>query len=88
MRAFTAEYMRGHLDELAVAPGVFGVPPQGHEQATAISVQGMMVLPSRYVPILLNRGRGSTPFEVWNTLLPLIVDDNIEGECRPLIDWL
>jgi hypothetical protein len=87
VRAFSAEYMRTHLNELEVAPGVFSIPPPGHEDSSMVTVRGMMILPSKYVPFLI-QGRGYTPSEVWNLLPPLLIDDDCAEDCLPLLDWL
>jgi hypothetical protein len=44
-----------------------------------------MILPSKYIPLLI-QGRGYSPLEVWNLLPPLLTDNNWEEDCRPLLD--
>jgi hypothetical protein len=87
IQAYTSEYMRANLDNLDAATGIFGIPPQGHAESSTITVRGIMVLPARYAPLLLN-SRGYTPREVWELLLPLLEDDNLVEDCQPLVDWL
>jgi hypothetical protein len=87
VRAYTADYMRENIDALDDNHGLFEIPPQGHPEASMVTIRGMMILPSRYVALFL-RGRGYTPKEMWNLLLPLLVDDNLQEECLPLIEWL
>jgi hypothetical protein len=38
VHAFTADYMRAHIDELEAAPGVFGIPPPGHEDSSMVAI--------------------------------------------------
>jgi hypothetical protein len=68
-------------------PGVFGPPPQNQADTTLVSVRGIVFLPLRYAPLLL-QGRGYTPQEVWELLVPLLYDDNLAEDCQPIIDWL
>jgi hypothetical protein len=79
--------MRENLQELDAAPGIFGIPPPNQADVSVVSARGIMILPAQYVPLLL-KGRGYTVREIWELLLPLLVDDNQEDDCRPLIDWL
>ncbi len=87
VRAYTAIYMRDNLADLDDTPRLFGVPPPDHVDSNIVTVQGIMILPAPYVPLLI-QGRGYTPQEVWNLLLPLLVDANHEEDCHPLIDLL
>jgi hypothetical protein len=47
----------------------------------------MVPLPARYAALFL-RGRGYAPREVWDLLIPLLIEDNLEADCAPLIEWL
>jgi hypothetical protein len=87
IRAFTEEYMRRHLEELHDPYGLFPSPPVDHAEATQVSVRGLIYLPLRYAPLLL-QGKGYPPREVWELLVPLLFDNNLQDDCRPLIDWL
>jgi hypothetical protein len=53
IRAYTAPYMQEHIDEVNDNPGLFDIPPPGHAEASVLSTRGLMVLPSRYVALLL-----------------------------------
>jgi hypothetical protein len=80
VRAFTENYIRTHIDELNNAPGIFGPPPPNHAEATLIAVRGIIFLPLRYAPLLF-QGRGYTHREVWDLLIPLLIDDNLAEDC-------
>jgi hypothetical protein len=87
MRTYSAIYMQNNLDDLDEASGLFEVPPPDHADSSIVTVRGLMMLPAPYVPLLI-QDRGYTPKEVWNLLVPLMVDANHEEDCRPVIDWL
>jgi hypothetical protein len=87
VRAYNAAYMRDNLPNINADTGLFDIPPPDHGEASMVAARGLMALPSRYVPLFL-RGRGYTPTEMWDLLLPMLVDDNQHEECLPLIDWL
>jgi hypothetical protein len=87
IRTYTTAYMRNNIEALNDYPGLFGVPPQGHGEASVVTTRSIIVLPARYVALFL-RGQGYTPKEMWDLLLPTLVDDNQHEDCLPLIDWL
>ncbi len=87
MSTYSAVYMQDNLTLLDEAPGLFEIPPPEHVDSSLVTVRGLMLLPAPYVPLLI-QGRGYAPKEVWNLLIPAIVEANQEEACRPLIDWL
>jgi hypothetical protein len=80
VRAFTTEHMRNNIVNVN-PPGVFE-HPQDHTNTTEVITRGIIPLPGKYAALFL-RGRGYTPREMWDQLVPLIFQDNLEVECAP-----
>jgi hypothetical protein len=77
------------LDQaLAADPTVELLGPFGNEDAgtDVIRVRQVMLVPFRYVRILLQRPL--TPREAWVQLAGAIYNDGVQDACAPLLDWL
>jgi hypothetical protein len=77
--------MRNNIPN-ANGTGVFEVPQDAND-TTEVMTRGMIPLPAKFVALFL-RGRSYTPMEVWDLLLLLLVDEDLQLECAALIDWL
>ncbi len=84
-RAYTAEYILNHLDQLG-DEGL--VPPQdNNEEVASICTRRLMYLPSRYAALML-RNSGYTLQETWQLLYQAIVDRDDLQNCATLVKWL
>jgi hypothetical protein len=84
-RAYTAEYILDHLDQLG-DEGL--VPPQeDNEEVASIRTRRLMYLPSRYAALML-RTSGYTLRETWQILYQAIVDRDDLQNCATLVKWL
>jgi hypothetical protein len=65
-------------------------PPLQNNNANAIgthvSTRYIMYLPSKYVPYFLDSS-GYTVKEVWTVLPPLLLQNQDEADCQPLLKW-
>jgi len=84
--AKTTNHIMGHLDEF----NEFGSlePVSEHDNTVSHAFARLLTyIPVRFAAQLLD-ARGYTPRQIWETLYPQLVADNIVEVCRPLLDWL
>jgi hypothetical protein len=84
--AKTSDHIMAHLDDF----NEFGSldPVVEHDDTVSHAFARLLIyLPLRYAAHLLD-ARGYTPRQVWDTLYPKLVADNVKEVCQPLIDWL
>jgi hypothetical protein len=64
-------------------------PPQHaiNDHTTAVTTRPLMYLPSRYVHLFLD-ARGYTIRHLWETLPPLLEQNQDSVACQPLLKWL
>ena len=52
-----------------------------------IQTRNLMYVPAKYTPLFLN-SRGESPCVAWDTLMPLLTQDNCLVDCQVLLNWL
>jgi hypothetical protein len=85
--AKTSDHIMAHLEELLNKYGSLDPVVDHDDTVSHTFARLLMHLPVRYATHLLD-ARGYTPRQVWDTLYPQLVADDVVEVCRPLIDWL
>ena len=63
----------------------------GHADMEMIQTRNLMYMLAKYAPLFLNsRGDtlGTPPRMAWDTLMPLLTQDNCLIDCQVLVNWL
>jgi hypothetical protein len=89
--ANTLVYLEDHIqNNIQALNGIDVFPALTANQianATMVTTCFLMYLPSRYATLFLN-SRGYTIKHIWQTLMPLLLQNNDVADCRGLINWL
>jgi hypothetical protein len=84
---YTAEHLVANLPALNGLDGFPAIVGNEVKNTSPVTTRYIMYLPSRYVLPFLDSS-GYTIKEVWQTLFPLIEQNQDIQNCRALLDWL
>jgi len=84
--AKTAEHVMTHLEDFN-AYGSLGPVVDHDDTVSHTFTRQFTYIPLKYASRLLD-SRGYTPRQIWESLYPQLVADDLVVICKPLVDWL